>query len=305
MSPASRLLLATALAGTLSACEAPDPASPTHSPNPRAVRPDITVSAETQQLEGAARRLALALADPEFRARFRDRLARSPYREGKLHLQRTLEAGGAVERRAIARLTGETPEVTDSVYRSAPALEVYLPVPGHRAIWQGDARFLVATAAADGEIPVAFDPQGGRHLLDPTRPPKTPVIAVVPVETDFDAIPAGGAVGGNTTCPDPATCGGNGGGGTPTPGLYMTKAHFEDDFEGWLKGSPEFEIQTLQDDRRRPDKHLRDVRRPFATRSGPERPATSPATGPARPAPATPPAHPRPAQRAPPPVLRR
>src|SRR6266704_3036910 len=31
----------------------------------------------------------------------------------------------------------------------------------------------------------------------------------------------------------------------PPPGLYMTQAHFVDDFEGWLKGSPEFEVHVL------------------------------------------------------------
>src|SRR5438132_3275293 len=28
-------------------------------------------------------------------------------------------------------------------------------------------------------------------------------------------------------------------------GLYMTQAHFVDDFEGWLKGAPEFEVHVL------------------------------------------------------------
>src|SRR5207253_2311043 len=48
------------------------------------------------------------------------------------------------------------------------------------------------------------------------------------------------------------SCGGGGGGGgggvsppPPSPGLYMTKAHFVDDFEGWLKGGPEFEVHIL------------------------------------------------------------
>jgi len=67
------------------------------------------------------------------------------------------------------------------------------------------------------------------------------VIAVVPVETDFAAAPT--AIG-CLSCgffpwpplppPPPAV-----------PGLYLTKAHFVDDFEGWLKGSPEFEVHIL------------------------------------------------------------
>jgi len=70
------------------------------------------------------------------------------------------------------------------------------------------------------------------------------VIAVVPVETDFSASPAaieclscdGGGGGGGYYPPPPAP---------PAPGLYLTKAHFVQDFEGWLKGAPEFEAHIL------------------------------------------------------------
>src|SRR5205085_2214133 len=86
----------------------------------------------------------------------------------------------------------------------------------------------LALALGDPDVPVAFDVHGNRRLLDPERPPATPVIAVVPVETDF------------STKPSPLIacleyCGGDGGGGgggsppPPSPGLYMTKAHFVDD----------------------------------------------------------------------------
>src|SRR5207237_9209441 len=63
-----------------------------------------------------------------------------------------------------------------------------------------------------------------------------------PVETDFSAAPT---VIGCLGCgdffpwppfPPPPP---------PVPGLYLTKAHFVDDFEGWLKGSPEFEVHIL------------------------------------------------------------
>jgi len=66
------------------------------------------------------------------------------------------------------------------------------------------------------------------------------VLAVVPVETDF-AHPTG--PGAEATCTD---CGGGGGGTSgPPPGLYMAYSHFVKDFEGWLKGSPEFEYHIL------------------------------------------------------------
>jgi hypothetical protein len=89
----------------------------------------------------------------------------------------------------------------------------------------------------DRDAPVAFDPTGRRTVLSPTAPPATPVIALVPVETDFTTPPA------RATCLD---CGSEGGGGSTNPtGLYMTKAHFDDDYEGWLRGNPEFEIHIL------------------------------------------------------------
>jgi len=68
------------------------------------------------------------------------------------------------------------------------------------------------------------------------------VIAVVPVETDFATAPAaieclscGGFFPWPPLPPPPPA----------VPGLYLTKAHFVDDFEGWLKGSPEFEVHIL------------------------------------------------------------
>ena len=42
--------------------------------------------------------------------------------------------------------------------------------------------------------------------------------------------------------------GGNGGASLVTPGLYMTYASFNQTFEGWLKGSPEFEVHILGQD---------------------------------------------------------
>ena len=114
---------------------------------------------------------------------------------------------------------------------------------------------LVATALHDHEAPVAFDPAGHRLVLDADTPPTTPVLALVPVETDFDA--AGPAVGEQVVevCPQAVPAGPSGGvqaqacsgagGSGPRPGLWMTAASFVGTFEGWLKGSPEFELHML------------------------------------------------------------
>ncbi len=206
--------------------------------------PDLVATATKPEL--LARSLALALGDPAFRAHVKSELDRSPFREHKLSFQRFLAAGRG-DGSPLATMARRTGIATADLAREADSaipLEMYLPVPEHRRIWSGDANVLVATAVADHDPPVAFDLQGNRQVLDPERPPATPVIAVVPVETDFSTTP------GAIEC---LGCDGGGGGYYPppppappaAPGLYLTKAHFVDDFEGWLKGGPEFEVHIL------------------------------------------------------------
>lgn len=218
--------------------------------SPPSDRPAATAAAAAQRPEHLARLVARALADPAFRSFVRASLDASPYREHKLHFQRLAAAAPALG--AIAAANGVAAEQVAAQAAAAMPLELYLPVPAHRAAWTGDDQVLVATALHDGEAPVAFDVRGRRTVLDPDRPPATPVIALVPAETDFTTGPSrmmcyeecGGTGGGG----DGGSGGGDdGGSGTaePTPGLYMTQAHFVDEFEGWLKGSPEFEVHIL------------------------------------------------------------
>ena len=193
--------------------------------------------------ERLARSLALALGDAAFRSYVKSELDRSPFREHKLSLRRFLAAGNGRALGAMARAMGAAPAGLAREADDAIPLEMYLPVPEHRRAWIGGDDVLVATAIADHAVPVAFDLRGNRQLLDPERPPAAPVIAVVPVETDFSAAPAPlvclscGGDGGITPPPPPPP--------PPTPGLYLTKTHFVDDFEGWLKGAPEFEVHIL------------------------------------------------------------
>jgi len=212
----------------------------------RAVRPD-----DQLRLEQLARRLARALADPAFRARLKRDLDRSPVREHKLHFQRLLAEGGSPVAAQIGQLTGGSAAAVTSEALAAPGLELYLPVPAHRARWSGDADILVATALHDHQAPVAFDPSGRRQVLSADTPPPTPVLALVPVETDFGAA---ASLGPTTAEVCPQTGGGTSvtrqgcsgtGGSTPSAGLWMTAASFTGTFEGWLKGSPEFEVHVL------------------------------------------------------------
>ncbi len=151
-------------------------------PRPRVAPPAPASRAAQERL---ARRLALALAEPGFRAYVKNALDRSPVREHKLHLQHFLGRSGGRARAALARGAGEGESSVDTDARSTIALEVYLPVAAHRASWGGGDDILVATARDDGEVPVAYDTRGRRRLLDPRTPPAAPVLAVVPVETDF------------------------------------------------------------------------------------------------------------------------
>lgn len=190
-----------------------------------------------------AKAFAKGLKNPAFRAYLKAQLDASPYREHKLQFETFLAANRGRALREIAAENATTGDALAAQARSAIALEVYFPVAEHRAAWTGDEQVLVATALKDDDAPVAYDPRGRRQVLDPKTPPATPVLALVPVETDFSAPPArqicivdcdNGGGSGDLQPPPP-----------PAPGLYMTKSHFTQDFEGWLKGSPEFEVHIL------------------------------------------------------------
>jgi hypothetical protein len=210
-----------------------------------------TAEAEQQRLERLTRRVARALADPAFRRQLKSELDRSPFAERKVHFQRFLTAGARPALNEIARLNAEPADAVGADALGAVALELYLPVPEHRARWAGGPDVLVAGAIHDRDIPIAYDVRGRRIELSPDAPPRTPVLALVPAETNFDR-PGRGEVGAAAPAvcplgagPIAAQCGSGGGGSTTTPGLWMTYASFTQTFEGWLKGSPEFEVHVL------------------------------------------------------------
>src|SRR5216117_566897 len=229
----SRVAALALVAGALACSDRPPGTAPDAPPG------EPGILAEAARPELLARSLALALGDPAFRAHVKGELDRSSFREHKVSFQRFLAAGRGHALEAMAQRTGVATADLGRAADGAIPLEMYLPVPEHRRIWKGDANVLVATALADHDPPVAFDVRGNRLVLDPERPPATPVIAVVPIETDFSPSPA--QLGECLWCgifpPPPPQ--------PPAPGLYLTKAHFVDDFEGWLKGGPEFEVHIL------------------------------------------------------------
>ena len=219
------------------------------SDRPAVLAPDASMTAAPiagaphDPREALTRTLALALRSPILRAYLRAKLQTSPFREQKVQFQRFLEADG---QHALLRIAAATQTPAGAVARTADAttpLEVYLPVPAHRRAWLGDGNILVATQLRDGDTPVAYDTAGTRFFLSPDTPPAIPVLALVPVETDFSTPPSA------MMCLSECGAGGGGGGSytppPPPPGLYMAQAHFTQTFEGWLKGSPEFEVHVL------------------------------------------------------------
>jgi hypothetical protein len=198
---------------------------------------------ERTAIDRLASRLSHALSNPTFRHTLKTELDRSPFREHKIQLQSYLARSDHQALKELARLNGLSSARLQAEADEAIPLELYFPVPAHRNGWSGGPDILVASAREDHEAPVAYDVTDRRILLSPDHPPSTPVLAVVPVETDFTH-PGGVEQAECTTA-----CGGGGGstGGISTPpaGLYMTYSHFVQDFEGWLKGDPEFEFHIL------------------------------------------------------------
>lgn len=236
----SRLLAAAAAlavtgATLLVACRSDESVTPLPPDAPPPVR--ATTALDRERREAMTAQFAVALADAGFRLKVRRALAASPIREHKLQFQRWISAD-PTNVRALNRASARPEEAMQGEVSAAPALEFYFPVPGDLERWAGGEELLVATTGSDTEAPVAFDVRGGRQLLSATAPPSQPVLALVPQETDFDA-PApvatrvaedeGGAV---VESPEPA-------------GLYLLQARYLKDFEGWLKGAPEFDIHVF------------------------------------------------------------
>ncbi len=255
-----RAALLAALLVTAACADRSTPVEPAGADAASLVAPPSPEQARNERL---ARRFAKALRNDDFRALVARALKSSAEPEGKVHLQRLLDGNQGAVRRRLAGLAAEPPADLDADLDGSPSIEIYLPVPEHRARWHGTLDVLVATAEHDQDRPVAFDPEGRRHLLDASRPPNTPVIALGRAESGFHEAAmayfdgcmtcdpdAGGFTGGGPAGGGGGAGGGGAGGGASlvSPGLYMTYAKFTQTFEGWLKGSPEFEVHLLGQD---------------------------------------------------------
>ncbi len=125
----------------------------------RAVTPPsetpVAIAANATRPEALAQMFAKGLKNAAFRAYLKAQLDASPYREHKLQFETFLAANGS---RALGEIAAENGTSKDALTRQANAaiaLEVYFPVPSHRAAWTGDEHVLVATAVTDDDPPIA------------------------------------------------------------------------------------------------------------------------------------------------------
>ncbi|MEP7228206.1 MAG: hypothetical protein ABI785_12640 [Gemmatimonadales bacterium] len=235
-------LTAIALAAVVAACDRPAPTAVNDEALPAPLSSAAAQRAtERSAMDRLARRMALALADPDFRVYLKGELDRSPIVEHKVQFQRFLARADRRALRLLARQSAEPESAVQADAAAAIPLEIYFPVAAHRAAWTGGPDILVASAREDHEAPIAYDVKGRRQVLSPDAPPSTPVLAIVPVESDFGPeSPASFAVTPPPPPPPPPPPA-----PVPPTGLYMTYARFAQDFEGWFKGDPEYEIHIL------------------------------------------------------------
>ncbi len=197
-------------------------------------------------LQQMTRSVATALADPDVRKQLYDALHASPYREHKIHFAAFLRGNGQSLLRAITaesasrqdrtQNSGAATNVVLAMLDSIVDLEFYMPVKKHLDLWDGSANLIVASALLDdGRTPDGFDLNGRPVALTASRPPTIPTLALVPVETDFSKIPS----------LSPAK---SAGAVASEPGIFMTRAIVYEDWEGWIRGSPEFEVHVFQTD---------------------------------------------------------
>ena len=238
--PSPLRLIAGGMIAVLAAC-ADDPIVPQTDAIPSG---SVTADDEEQRdaLAELTRLLALSLADEQTRQDLRQSLAASPFRESKVSVKQYLSTGeGAALADRMATNGGITRAELNDLRSRAPDLELYLPVDEHRAVWKGGSELIVASSLTDHEIPAGFRLSGEPFpFTSAETPPPTPVLALVPVETDFSRQPAASRSirrSAGSSSPD---------------GVYMTAAYIPDDHEGFLRGDPEFEVhlqvqQTSQD----------------------------------------------------------
>lgn len=193
---------------------------------------DILIDESVQRriLGRIAHQVAVALRDSLTRNTVYEAMRNSHYPEHKIHFGPWLRAGGRGLLRAMAAGARVDEAASLALVDSAIDLEFYMPVKEHWAQWSGSAELIVATALRDHEIPIAYGIHGRPVRLESAEdPPSIPTLAVVPAETDFDAVTTQRLASNASAA---------------TNSARMTFAYVPGDYEGFLMGNPEFELHS-------------------------------------------------------------
>ena len=118
-------------------------------------------------MDRLARRVALALADPEFAGLHQGRAGPVAGRGAQGAAPRFLTRVGPQGTSRAGQSEAEPESAVQADAAAAIPLEIYFPVPAHRAGWTGGPDILVASAREDREAPVAYDVKGRRQVLSP------------------------------------------------------------------------------------------------------------------------------------------
>lgn len=141
---------------------------------------------EQAALDSLTRAVALALQDQGLRQRIKNDMRTAPIWEHKLEFSNYIKgASGGILLAKMSQVTGKSRSEILALMESVRPLEFYMPVREHRARWTGGSDLLVASQLEDEDTPHAYDLQGRAVVLDLTTAPATPVLSIVPVETDF------------------------------------------------------------------------------------------------------------------------
>ncbi len=184
-----RISLAIAVVG-LSACS--DGQMPLSTETDSA--PPVSTRSASVQLAGEtavhelARTVALALQDQGLRQRIKSDMRKSRHTVNhKLLFSEYLHgSSGGILLAKMAKESGKSrAELTDMLESLPTALEFYMPVDAHRTSWTGGDNLMVLGELYEDIEPVAYTLDGEEVQLSRDIPPATPVLALVPVETDF------------------------------------------------------------------------------------------------------------------------
>jgi hypothetical protein len=242
----------------------------------RSARADVALETASADPERAAlrtltRAVAMALGDSISRSALKAALRGAPFREHKLEFRKYLSSA-VLEH--MSQRSGESSQSLAAALAAVRPLEFYMPVAAHRARWTGGADLLVVSQLLDRDPIVAFNLNGEEVTVSRQVVPSVPMLSIVSMETRFDTpldigkwqnvddmdgraigtlAPCGaGQAGCASSSPAVRTvmdcgdnCGGDGGGGgSYTPGLYMTFSRIEDRSEDFTRGDPEIEVHV-------------------------------------------------------------